>query len=50
MLDLFRRLNRELGLTTMMVTHESEDRVYVDRVIWLKDGSVERVEESSTAK
>lgn len=49
-LDLFRGLNREQGLTTMMVTHENEDSVFVDRVIWLKDGSVERIDESPSAK
>jgi putative ABC transport system ATP-binding protein len=38
-LELFKRLNRELGQTIIMVTHEPEDRKYVDRVIWLKDRS-----------
>ena len=40
-LDLFKKLNRELGQTIVMVTHEQEDRKYVDRVIWLSDGSIE---------
>ena len=40
-LELFKRLNRELSQTVVMVTHEPEDRKYVDRVIWLKDGSIE---------
>lgn len=40
-LDLFCRLNRELKQTIVMVTHEPEDRKYVDRVIWIKDGRVE---------
>ena len=39
-LELFRKLNREMGLTILMVTHEPEDRNYVDRVIWLKDGEI----------
>jgi len=43
-LELFRRLNRELGQTIVMVTHEPDDRQYVNRVIWLKDGSIERTE------
>ena len=37
-LELFKKLNRELGQTIVMVTHEPEDRKYVDRVIWLNDG------------
>jgi putative ABC transport system ATP-binding protein len=37
-LELFRKLNKELGQTIVMVTHEIEDRKYVDRVIWLRDG------------
>jgi putative ABC transport system ATP-binding protein len=40
-LELFRRLNKELGQTIIMVTHEPEDRQYVDRVIWMKDGRIE---------
>ena len=46
-LELFRNLNRELGHTIVMVTHEPDDEKYVDRVIWLKDGLVERENESS---
>jgi len=37
-LVLFKKLNREMGQTIVMVTHEAEDEKYVDRVIWLKDG------------
>jgi putative ABC transport system ATP-binding protein len=40
-LELFKRLNKELGQTVVMVTHEPEDRKYVDRVIWLRDGLIE---------
>lgn len=40
-LELFRKLNREMQQTIVMVTHEPEDRRYVDRVIWLKDGLVD---------
>jgi len=41
-LELFRRLKKELGQTIVMVTHESEDEKYVDRVIWLRGGVVEK--------
>ncbi len=40
-LELFQRLNRDIGQTIMMVTHEVEDRRYVDRVLWLRDGVLE---------
>jgi putative ABC transport system ATP-binding protein len=41
-LDLFRDVNRRFGQTIVMVTHEPEDEKYVDRVVWLKDGLVEK--------
>jgi putative ABC transport system ATP-binding protein len=41
-LELFRKLNKEMRQTIVMVTHEPEDEKYVDRVIWLKDGLVEK--------
>jgi putative ABC transport system ATP-binding protein len=40
-LDLFSRLNRELKQTIVMVTHEPDDKHYVDRVIWMKDGRID---------
>lgn len=39
-LELFRKLNHDTGLTILMVTHEPEDKKYVNRVIWLKDGTL----------
>jgi putative ABC transport system ATP-binding protein len=39
-LELFKKLNRETNQTIVMVTHEPEDKKYVDRVIWLKDGLI----------
>jgi putative ABC transport system ATP-binding protein len=40
-LDLFCKLNEELKQTIVMVTHEPDDKKYVDRVIWIKDGRVD---------
>lgn len=40
-LDLFCKLNKELRQTIVMVTHEPDDKKYVDRVIWMKDGRLE---------
>jgi ABC-type lipoprotein export system ATPase subunit len=39
-----RRVCNELGQTILMVTHEPEQREYSDRVIWLRDGLIEREE------
>lgn len=41
---LFQKLNKELKQTILVVTHEPEDKEYVDRVIWLKDGLIEKEE------
>ncbi len=41
-LKLFREINKEIGQTIIMVTHEPDDKKYVDRVIWLKDGIIEK--------
>jgi len=46
-LELLKNLNRELGQTIVMVTHEPEDKKYVERVIWLKDGLIEKEEIAS---
>jgi putative ABC transport system ATP-binding protein len=43
-LQLFLALNKDLGQTIVMVTHEEDDEVYVHRVIRLKSGLVERKE------
>jgi putative ABC transport system ATP-binding protein len=39
-LKLFRKLNKELKQTIVMVTHEPDDEVYVDRVIRLSNGNI----------
>jgi len=45
-LELFKKLNKEMGQTIVLVTHEPDDRKYVDRVIWIKDGLLEREEKN----
>jgi len=39
-LALFKSLNKEIGQTIIMVTHELDDKKHVDRVVWLKDGMI----------
>ncbi len=44
-LSLLRRLNRERGVTVLMVTHDPAAARVADRTIYLRDGCVERTEE-----
>lgn len=46
-LALFTELNKELGQTIVMVTHEDWHKKYADRVIYLKDGLIENNNASS---
>ena len=39
-LNLFRTLQKQLRQTIVMVTHEPDDREYVDRVLTLSDGAL----------
>ena len=42
-LALFTELNKELGQTIVMVTHEDWHKKYADRVMYLKDGLIEKI-------
>jgi len=44
---LFRALNRELGQTIVMVTHELEEGKKADRIIWIKDGLLDKQKTNS---
>ncbi|MDQ5981934.1 MAG: putative transport system ATP-binding protein [Patescibacteria group bacterium] len=39
-LDLLKGLNKKLGQTIIMVSHEPEDKKYADRILWLEDGLI----------
>ena len=39
-MDLLRRLNREQGVTLLLVTHDPEAAGFADRVIQLRDGQI----------
>jgi ABC-type lipoprotein export system ATPase subunit len=40
-LEMFKRLNQEEGLTIILVTHDGNVAEHANRVIWIKDGIVE---------
>jgi putative ABC transport system ATP-binding protein len=40
-LDLFKKLNRDLHQTIVMVSHEEWHKSYFDRIISMKDGVIE---------
>ena len=51
-MEIFQRLNRERGITMILVTHETDIAEYADRVIVFKDGKIRkdyRVEEPKDA-
>ncbi len=41
-LDLFKKLNGDLRQTIIMVSHEEWHKTYFDRIIYMKDGLVEK--------
>jgi len=43
-LKLLRQLSDERKQTVIMVTHEPEHKQYTDRILWIKDGVIDREE------
>ena len=41
-LDLFREINRELGVTVIIVTHDTDIAYKVDRVVMIRDGKMSK--------
>jgi ABC-type lipoprotein export system ATPase subunit len=39
-MSIFRELNREKGLTILLVTHEAEVAAYAERIINFRDGRI----------
>ena len=46
-LDVIERVNRELGTTALVITHNAAIAGMADRVIYLSDGRVQRIETNS---
>ncbi len=46
---LLRKLNAESGVTLIVVTHDPEVAAYADRIVYLRDGGVEKIEETQAA-
>jgi ABC-type lipoprotein export system ATPase subunit len=43
-MDLLRDLNRERGVTLILVTHDPEVAAYADRIVHLRDGEINNIE------
>lgn len=41
-MEIFQRLNREQGITLVLVTHEADIAQYADRVVVFKDGKIKK--------
>ena len=48
-MEMLQGLNRDEGLTIVMVTHEADMADYADRLIWMVDGRIERDERKQKA-
>ena len=44
-IDLLKRLNKEQGVTIISATHDLKMLDISDRIVWIRDGDIERIEE-----
>ncbi len=49
-IDLLKRLNVEQGVTIISATHDLKMLDISDRIVWIRDGSIERIEERADVK
>ena len=48
-IEMLQRLNRDEGMTIVMVTHEKDMAAYAERLIWMVDGRIERDDRKTKA-
>jgi putative ABC transport system ATP-binding protein len=48
-MEVLQKLNRDEGLTIVMVTHEADMAAFAQRLIWMVDGRIERDDKTSKA-
>lgn len=49
-MKLLADLNREEGITMVMVTHDVSLKYFANRVVWMRDGKIQRIESVSNEK
>jgi putative ABC transport system ATP-binding protein len=49
-LDILQRINQERGVTIVCSTHDHRLLKVCNRIMWVRDGRVERVEESADVR
>jgi len=49
-MKLLTDLNTEEGITMIMVTHDVALKAYADRVVWMRDGKIQRMDITSKKK
>jgi len=49
-MKLLTKLNRDENITMLMVTHDVALKAFADRVIWMRDGKIQRIEEMPRGK
>jgi len=49
-MKLLTKLNQERGITMVMVTHDVGLKGYADRIVWMRDGKIQRIETASKKK
>ena len=47
MLDVIARIHDEIGTTVIVITHNAAIAAMADRVVYLGDGTIQRVESNS---